>query len=60
MPRPLDVGIPKLGVKLCDDDVGNLEVAGGAEVCIWLLTGSKGGGKLDEIPTDHPVVGCNC
>ena len=34
MPRPLDVGNPKLGVKLCDEDVGSLEVTGAAEVCI--------------------------
>lgn len=59
MPRPL-VGIPKLGVKLCAEDIGSLDVAGAAEVCIWLFTGSNGGGKLEASPTDHPVTGCDC
>ena len=60
IPRPLDVGIPKLGVKLCEEDVGSLEVLGATDVCIWLFTGSNGGGKLEESPTDHPVEGCDC
>jgi hypothetical protein len=60
MPRPLDVGIPKLGVKLCEEDVGCREAVGAAEVCIWLFTGSNGGGKLDTSPADHPVEGCGC
>lgn len=60
IPRPLDIGIPKVGVKLCEEDVGSSAVVGAAEVCIWLFTGRSGIGKLEVSPIDQPVDGCNC